>query len=220
MNLPIFVDATTQIRNAMSRYVFLILVTSLLMTLHAYAGDEQYTVSGAGYATCDMWIEGRSLVDKDIDSMFVSWLQGFLSGMNSMRSVTTNQKMSLIPDGPTLLAYVDKQCRDNPSDRIYSISLKLYFSIAPTEQAEKLTFQEVKKVCESQADLAESVMWSRQKGTPMSQVMEGIRGNSSKSIIAAAYNEPVQPTQELRDKTIENFPNKVARDCFNNAPLN
>jgi hypothetical protein len=34
--------------------------------------------------------------------------------------------MSPIPDAPSLLAYVDKECSDKPIGGVFSVSIKLY----------------------------------------------------------------------------------------------
>ena len=61
-----------------------------------------------------------------LDVLLASWLQGFLSGMNAQRTMLTDKDMKNLPDTASLLAYVDKYCRENPLKSGYEASLRLY----------------------------------------------------------------------------------------------
>jgi len=47
--------------------------------------------------------------------------------------MSTKQEMSLLPDPPTLLAYVDNACRDKPLENVYLVSIRLYQDIQATK---------------------------------------------------------------------------------------
>lgn len=110
----------------MSRLSVLFLVVVLVFSRYARAADQQFAVAGPGVISCGKWIEARAFQNKDIDNVFTAWIQGFLSGMNTWRWLQTKQEMSLIPDPPSVLAYVDKFCRENPLEGVYSASMQLY----------------------------------------------------------------------------------------------
>lgn len=110
----------------MSRVTATLLITFALLSAPAQAADDRYGVAGAGAASCGKWIEARKADNQSTNLMLTSWLQGFLSGMNTQRSLLTNQEYLLIPDSPTLLAYVDKACRDNPLSNVYVVAIRLY----------------------------------------------------------------------------------------------
>jgi len=69
-------------------------------------------LSGAGTASCGQYIEHSA--DKDISDLFVSWAQGFLSGMNVADHAATNRGFVILPDSASIKAYLDKYCRENP----------------------------------------------------------------------------------------------------------
>jgi hypothetical protein len=55
-----------------------------------------------------------------VKPMFGSWAQGYLSGMNDLRSRALKaevKNLPLLPDVDAILAYVDKYCRENPRIR-------------------------------------------------------------------------------------------------------
>lgn len=79
--------------------------------------------------SCGEWIEFREMKNEEINNMIVAWFQGFLSGMNTQGVLMTKKEMVIIPDPPTLLAYVDKGCKDSPLDMVLSISIRLYQDI-------------------------------------------------------------------------------------------
>jgi hypothetical protein len=108
---------------------FALAVTALAVTQSARAADEQYTVAGAGAVSCGKWIETRAFQNSDLDNLLVAWVQGFLSGLNAQRFALTKQEMAVIPDPPTLLAYVDKFCRENPLQTGYAAAISLYREI-------------------------------------------------------------------------------------------
>jgi len=110
----------------MSRVTAALLITFPLLSASAQAADDRYGIAGAGAASCGAWIEARQADDRSTNLMLTSWLQGFLSGMNTQRYLLTKQEYSLIPDSPTLLAYVDKACRDNPLSNGYVVAMRLY----------------------------------------------------------------------------------------------
>jgi hypothetical protein len=101
----------------------------LSVSMAVWADEGSYAISGAGATSCGKYIEGRSFRDRDIDRMFASWIQGFLSGMNTQRLAVTREQMSLLPDAPSILAYVDKFCRETPLADVYQASINLYQDI-------------------------------------------------------------------------------------------
>ena len=65
--------------------------------------------------------------------LFVSWAQGFLSGMNAADYITTKRKLALLPDAGSITAYIDKYCQDNSSKRAVSGLLQIYLNLRPNE---------------------------------------------------------------------------------------
>jgi len=46
--------------------------------------------------------------------MFAGWLQGYLSGVNVTRASAKRTELRRLPDIPSMLAYMDKYCREAP----------------------------------------------------------------------------------------------------------
>jgi hypothetical protein len=67
--------------------------------------------------------------DREMNEMLASWVQGFLSGMNTHRRMATKQEFVPIPDPPTILAYVDKYCREQPLKMPLQASIQLFQDI-------------------------------------------------------------------------------------------
>lgn len=104
-----------------------ILMTFFLSISSLAVGNP--VVSGTGTISCEKWFEGRAFKNKEMDAFFASWIQGFLSGMNTQRYIESQQAMSELPDIPTMLAYVDKECSGKPLQKIYPILVNLYQDI-------------------------------------------------------------------------------------------
>lgn len=110
------------------RYIYALSILWLLCTVESASAQASsgQAIAGAGGVSCGKYLEIRAHSSAELDGLFTSWLQGFLSGMNTYRFVATRQEMSQIPDGPSLLAYMDKYCRDNPLKSAYSGAMTLH----------------------------------------------------------------------------------------------
>ncbi len=104
--------------------VLVVLLFSFAIPL-AHANDAS-ALPGVGAKSCGKWLEGREMRSDTIDDFLVSWIQGFLSGLNMHRKSLTNEDMISLPDSSTLLAYVDKYCRDNPLETPLLASINLF----------------------------------------------------------------------------------------------
>lgn len=61
------------------------------------------------------------------ESMMVSWIQGFLNGMNVMRA--GNGILAVEPpDSASIRAFIDRYCKDKPASTILDGSIELYMS--------------------------------------------------------------------------------------------
>ena len=110
---------------------FCIAVVACAFVVSATAQPNQSAViAGPGAASCGLYIEGRALPSAgsrgSINDMTVLWIQGFLSGMNAYRSVSKHGEMVLLPDAPSLLAYMDKYCRENPLKSVVQGASAMY----------------------------------------------------------------------------------------------
>jgi hypothetical protein len=94
-------------------HLLLVLFVATLSSNTAWSQENrQFQIVGAGAVSC-----GRYLSLTTNQSQLVElWTQGFLSGMNLYRHFGT-QKAVLLPDAPSMKAYMDKFCRENPLSR-------------------------------------------------------------------------------------------------------
>jgi hypothetical protein len=91
-----------------------------------------YTIVGSGADSCGQYLEVRSGNQQSPEVllkefMMISWAQGYISGMNAYR-VVANPKWDrlLLPDAPSIKAYLDKYCRDNPLQTVKDGSFALF----------------------------------------------------------------------------------------------
>lgn len=100
-------------------------LAALLLTTAASAGN----ISGVGTNSCGRYLELRGTAMSGIDTTVVTWSQGFLAAM-SIAGVTLQKKQPIdIPDPASLVAYIDKFCRDNPLKKVWESTLMLYYEI-------------------------------------------------------------------------------------------
>lgn len=62
------------------------------------------------------------------DLIMTTWIQGYLSGTNTQRFIDTKVEMRHQPDSESIIAFVDKFCRDNPLKSVYEASIALDMS--------------------------------------------------------------------------------------------
>ena len=108
----------------MKRYI----VASLLVLLGGAAAAQssrgQFTLSGAGTASCGQYIAASS--NEKLTGLYVSWAQGFLSGMNMGYALSAGREFIPLPDNESIKAYLDKYCRDNPLKQPLDGTVALY----------------------------------------------------------------------------------------------
>ena len=84
---------------------------------------ESLPVDGVGTTSCGTYLEYST--DEEFSNIYVSWTQGFLSGMNLADRIA-NKEFVFLPDELSIKAYLDKFCRDNPLGTPFEGSIHLY----------------------------------------------------------------------------------------------
>lgn len=77
---------------------------------------EKYFIFGMGHNECGEYLANRGSDDKSIyNQVYATWVQGYFSGYNS--TMPKKQFDAGLPPS-TILAYLDKYCRDNPLSNV------------------------------------------------------------------------------------------------------
>lgn len=96
--------------------IILFLLSQAMLSQPAYAQNEKFTVRGFGAQEC-----GQAVADMDLaysEGRYISWAQGYLSGMNAAWGAAGGNQLYL-PQPKTTIAFVKKHCEDNPLDQVY-----------------------------------------------------------------------------------------------------
>ena len=106
------------------------LLASALMVLSSgnIQAEPKYAIAGIGATSCGQYLKPPTSTKESSDIVMVTWIQGYLSGSNTQRFITDSTTMKKQPDGESLIAFVDKFCRDNPLKTVYEASIALDFS--------------------------------------------------------------------------------------------
>ena len=96
------------------------LLMVVVMTGHAFASDTEgnFSIRGAGLLTCANLVAEREEQTRAY-LMIGGWLDGYLTGMNQYASDTYDN--SSFESTELFLAIMDKHCKDNPRDRLFSV---------------------------------------------------------------------------------------------------
>jgi hypothetical protein len=90
--------------------------------------EAQNVIVGAGASddSCGNWIQARRSKDIAVEQVFVSWMQGHLSG----RNVGMPGDASVSLPAPTVIsAYLDRECAKSPTLPVFIFSEGLYFQL-------------------------------------------------------------------------------------------
>ena len=88
-----------------------------------------YRVMGAGQKNCKVILVHKEV--EQIKFIVVSWVQGFLSGLNLGVSVVDNRMGSAISD-ENLWENVLEKCNKNPLQNLTTISESIFLEINPS----------------------------------------------------------------------------------------
>lgn len=99
----------------------LILAFVLLWNFSAFAA-ERFSVYGLGTNSCGKYLADRqndgNKFDTVVAAQYSDWVRGFISGYNA--GTTGKQVATEELSRPTIVAYLDKYCRDNPLNYVMS----------------------------------------------------------------------------------------------------
>jgi hypothetical protein len=85
-------------------------------------------VAGVGAYECGQYIGFRKSGDKAVDQVLLSWMQGYLSGMNIARG-GSRLKQKELPSPESILAFADKFCADEPLKGMSEAVVAMYFKL-------------------------------------------------------------------------------------------
>ncbi len=103
---------------------FVIILALCCTTGAVNAQSYEHASAGAGTTSCGNYLAKESVTT--LHQIFVSWVQGFLSGMNMADYVTAKRPPVQLPDSDSITAYIDKYCRDNPLESPLQGAMQLY----------------------------------------------------------------------------------------------
>ena len=88
------------------------LVACLFAGIYGVAGAQGVVVAGEGLVTCGAYLQSRrNGFSPTQDYLYVTWVRGYVSGFNM---ATSGRPVPTISSPDTILAHLDKHCRDNP----------------------------------------------------------------------------------------------------------
>ena len=95
-----------------------------LLTMTAQA---DWAIRGVGNFSCPDYVEARRLNSKKLFSS-VSWVQGFITGVNFERANASDTDSFVGRDFPTtsIVNWLEDYCRDNPQDYLSDAAEALF----------------------------------------------------------------------------------------------
>jgi len=114
-------NRTQKIKNSVTALAVLFVIICSNSSL----AEPKFAVAGVGALSCGQYLKPPSTTKEISDALVTTWIQGYLSGTNTQRFMDSETSMKKQPDGETLIAFVDKYCRENPLKTVYQASMSL-----------------------------------------------------------------------------------------------
>ncbi len=90
------------------------LIFAIFISLSVEATAQRAAnIKGVGNVGCGEYLQDRR--NNQYGQVYAQWVQGFVSGYNFYGQ---HAQTSSIPDEPTVHAYLEKYCRDNPLENV------------------------------------------------------------------------------------------------------
>lgn len=105
----------------MKQIIKAIATASLFAVCLSASAQRSGLTAGIGVSECGQYLRHRQMDKQDYDAdqtaIYAVWVHGFFSAYNTMSNLPP---MRSIPERPTIIAHLDKYCRDNPTHTVYA----------------------------------------------------------------------------------------------------
>jgi hypothetical protein len=88
-----------------------IVLAALLLMMANASAQGAAEIGGAGTVSCGVYLQDRK-TDNRTDIQYIQWIWGYISAYNFFSQHAQISRTRI--DGGTILAYLEKYCRDNP----------------------------------------------------------------------------------------------------------
>ena len=110
----------------LNRTAFVSLVVAAFLGIQNAEAQNVIVGAGASDDSCGNWIQARRSKDIAVEQIYLSWVQGHLSGRNAGLSGGASASLS----APTVIsAYLDLECAKNPTMPVFIFAEALYFQL-------------------------------------------------------------------------------------------
>ena len=97
-----------------------IIATGILLFAFEAHADRTGIVDGDGTVGCGDYLQDRKNGGRD--AMYADWVVGFMSSYNLFGS---KSQVEHLPNQATIMAYLDKHCRDSPLSHVVTGAIQL-----------------------------------------------------------------------------------------------
>lgn len=100
------------------------------LSLLTTTAQADWAVRGEGNFSCPDYVEARRLNSKELFSS-ISWVQGFITGVNFERAASSDTDSTIGRDFPTasIVNWLEDYCRDNPQDYLSDAAEALFINL-------------------------------------------------------------------------------------------
>lgn len=91
--------------------------------------EDKFVIIGLGVLPCTEWNELRAYEELSVDNYLISWVQGYLSGLNNGRAYFSGVDRVILPNPVKLYSYMDEACLSYPSELVSTFVNDLFFEL-------------------------------------------------------------------------------------------
>lgn len=116
------------------KWHFSLAVTLSLALAATSAHAEDHAIAGAGSIACAQFMKAEQSQDKITTLAVVTWLQGFLSGVNMQRNLDLKIPLQVLPSGVQIKAFTVQYCTDHPDKSVFESAMWLSLQKQPASR--------------------------------------------------------------------------------------
>ena len=122
-----------------TRRTFAVIGLGLMLLFPATGTAQRAMVHGFGAKTCGAFVVARNEKKAYEESMFLSWLAGYVSGTNRAIAGASERDADIATgvDMDAMRVWVDKYCRDKPLDLFSTAVVNLVIELMQRESVRR-----------------------------------------------------------------------------------
>ncbi len=113
------------------------ITAGMLMVANTATSDDKLVVAGVGANSCGKFIADIEAGHQILTSLYFSWVQGFLTGLNT-KYLLCPESATELSDHDALMLWIKNYCEENPLDQYLMAVTKLWAELRVKQKIQSI----------------------------------------------------------------------------------